>query len=152
MLRALHANSINAALGRAVLTLPVGWHRPSIAMPLQLLAIIGEQFDVGNEICGAIMSVRYHEDSVALWNRNADNEGALMKIRSVYHYIYEAPLLSYHVHQHGPRFVNLACSSMSGRRPVMTCTPSMRTVQRLAGAYFGLADKHHARLHAPRRW
>ncbi|GAB9470233.1 Eukaryotic initiation factor 4e, partial [Globisporangium polare] len=45
-----------------------------------VLAIIGEQFDVGNEICGAVISVRYNEDIISLWNRNADNSDALKSI------------------------------------------------------------------------
>jgi hypothetical protein len=36
---------------------------------------------VGNEICGAVMSVRYHDDTISIWNRNADNEAAVTKIR-----------------------------------------------------------------------
>jgi hypothetical protein len=48
-----------------------------------LLALVGEQFDVGNEVCGAVLSIRFHDDSVSVWNRNADNEGALNKIRCV---------------------------------------------------------------------
>ena len=32
-----------------------------------LLAMVGEQFDVGNEICGAKLSVRYNEDIISLW-------------------------------------------------------------------------------------
>lgn len=47
---------------------------------MQVLAIIGEQFDVGNEICGAVISVRYNEDIISLWNRNADNSDALKSI------------------------------------------------------------------------
>jgi len=40
-----------------------------------VLAIIGGQFDVGNEICGAVVSIRYQEDIISLWNRNcADND------------------------------------------------------------------------------
>ncbi|EQC40175.1 translation initiation factor 4E [Saprolegnia diclina VS20] len=46
-----------------------------------VLAIIGEQFDVGNEICGAVMSIRYNEDIISLWNRNADNNEACYRIR-----------------------------------------------------------------------
>ncbi|TYZ59211.1 hypothetical protein PybrP1_007144 [[Pythium] brassicae (nom. inval.)] len=46
-----------------------------------VLGIIGEQFDVGNEICGAVISVRYNEDIISLWNRNADNSEALRTIR-----------------------------------------------------------------------
>jgi translation initiation factor 4E len=48
-----------------------------------LLAIIGEQFDVGNEICGAKLSVRFSEDVISLWNRNADNTEATEKIRDL---------------------------------------------------------------------
>lgn len=51
----------------------------------QVLAIIGEQFDVGNEICGAVISVRYNEDIISLWNRNADHSDALRTIRCVTH-------------------------------------------------------------------
>eukprot|EP00271_Cylindrocystis_brebissonii_P011635 TRINITY_DN29519_c0_g1_i1.p1 TRINITY_DN29519_c0_g1~~TRINITY_DN29519_c0_g1_i1.p1 ORF type:complete len:224 (+),score=43.91 TRINITY_DN29519_c0_g1_i1:153-824(+) len=38
-----------------------------------VLALIGEQFDDGNDICGAGVSVR-KQDRVALWTRNANNE------------------------------------------------------------------------------
>jgi hypothetical protein len=48
-----------------------------------LLAMIGEQFDVGNEVCGAVMSVRYHEDNLSVWNRTAENDAATAKIRCV---------------------------------------------------------------------
>ncbi|RHZ30277.1 hypothetical protein DYB31_004388, partial [Aphanomyces astaci] len=47
----------------------------------EVLAIVGEQFDVGNEICGAVMSIRYNEDIISLWNRNADNSEACYRIR-----------------------------------------------------------------------
>ncbi|CAN0005936.1 unnamed protein product [Pylaiella littoralis] len=46
-----------------------------------VLAIIGEQFDVGNEICGAVVSVRYSEDVISVWNRSASNAESIEKIR-----------------------------------------------------------------------
>ncbi len=46
-----------------------------------ILAIIGEQFDVGNEICGAVVSVRGTEDIISVWNRSYDNADANNKIR-----------------------------------------------------------------------
>lgn len=46
-----------------------------------ILAIIGEQFDVGQEICGAVVSVRNNEDIISIWNRNADNEDSSFRIR-----------------------------------------------------------------------
>jgi translation initiation factor 4E len=48
-----------------------------------LLAIIGEQFDVGNEICGAKLSIRFNEDILSLWNRTASNTEATEKIREL---------------------------------------------------------------------
>jgi translation initiation factor 4E len=46
-----------------------------------VLAIIGEQFDVGHEICGAVVSIRHNEDIISVWNKNADNTEAKNKIR-----------------------------------------------------------------------
>jgi translation initiation factor 4E len=34
------------------------------------LALIGEMFPMGPEICGIVLSVRYHEDVISIWNRN----------------------------------------------------------------------------------
>uniref|UniRef100_A0A7S3LL32 Uncharacterized protein n=1 Tax=Aplanochytrium stocchinoi TaxID=215587 RepID=A0A7S3LL32_9STRA len=56
-----------------------------------LLAIIGEDIDVGNEICGAVISVRYSEDIIAVWNRNADNVEAVQKIRDALRKILRVP-------------------------------------------------------------
>lgn len=45
-----------------------------------VLAILGEQFLVGDEICGAVMSVRYNqEDIISVWNRTADDDHVLKR-------------------------------------------------------------------------
>lgn len=44
-------------------------------------AIVGEQFGVGDEICGAVLSVRFQEDIISIWNRTASNHEANEKIR-----------------------------------------------------------------------
>ncbi|CAL2225335.1 unnamed protein product [Prunus armeniaca] len=41
-----------------------------------LMALIGEQFDEADEICGVVASVRQRQDKLALWTRNAANEAA----------------------------------------------------------------------------
>ncbi|KAI9312496.1 translation initiation factor eIF 4e-like domain-containing protein [Dichotomocladium elegans] len=46
-----------------------------------LLAIIGEQFDVGDEICGAVLSIRSSEDIISVWNKTASNGRTNLKIR-----------------------------------------------------------------------
>ncbi|XP_020220748.1 eukaryotic translation initiation factor 4E-1 [Cajanus cajan] len=45
-----------------------------------LLAMIGEQFDHGDEICGAVVNVRNRQDKIALWTKNASNEAAQVSI------------------------------------------------------------------------
>ncbi|GMT32005.1 hypothetical protein PFISCL1PPCAC_23302, partial [Pristionchus fissidentatus] len=46
-----------------------------------LLTIIGEQFLVGEEICGAVCSMRNQEDIISLWNKTASNEGVTNRLR-----------------------------------------------------------------------
>lgn len=56
-----------------------------------VLAIIGEQFDVGHEICGAVVSVRHSEDIISVWNKTADNNEATSKIRDQMRRILKIP-------------------------------------------------------------
>lgn len=56
-----------------------------------VLAVIGEQFDVGPEICGAVISVRNNEDIISIWNKTADNAEAVNKIRDQLRRIWKLP-------------------------------------------------------------
>ncbi len=46
--------------------------------------MLGEQFIVGNEICGVVISIRPVEDIIAIWNRTADDTYITGRIRLVY--------------------------------------------------------------------
>lgn len=46
-----------------------------------ILAILGEQFMVNDEICGAVVSVRYAEDIISVWNRTAYDQLTTLRIR-----------------------------------------------------------------------
>ena len=46
-----------------------------------LLAVVGEQFDVGDEVCGLVVSIRYQEDIISVWNRSCSNAAAKQKIQ-----------------------------------------------------------------------
>ena len=41
-----------------------------------LFAVIGEQLGVGDELCGVSVSVRYNEDILSVWHRNAQDHEA----------------------------------------------------------------------------
>jgi translation initiation factor 4E len=59
------------------------------------LALIGEQFDHGDEICGAVVSVRARQEKIAIWTKNASNEAAqvvLSKRKEDYIYILDCLL------------------------------------------------------------
>jgi len=47
-----------------------------------ILAMIGENFEAGEELCGAVMSLRKAGDRVAVWTKTADDEKAAMEIGS----------------------------------------------------------------------
>ncbi|KAL1495917.1 hypothetical protein AB1Y20_014559 [Prymnesium parvum] len=46
-----------------------------------LLALLGGHFQLGDEICGCVLSVRYQEDILSIWNRSADSRRICMQIK-----------------------------------------------------------------------
>ena len=70
----------------------IGKDSPHLVEPIRILKLyflfVGEQFDVGHEICGAVISVRHSEDIISVWNKTADNNEATTKIRSLKHIFY----------------------------------------------------------------
>lgn len=44
--------------------------------------MIGEQFDHGDEICGAVVNVRKTQERISIWTKNAANEAAQVTIYS----------------------------------------------------------------------
>lgn len=40
---------------------------------MQVLALVGDQLDYGDNICGAVLSIRFNEDILSVWNRNASD-------------------------------------------------------------------------------
>lgn len=45
-----------------------------------LLALIGEELDNDDEICGAVISLRRAQDKLAIWTKSADNTEAVLAI------------------------------------------------------------------------
>jgi len=44
------------------------------------MAMIGEQFLVGDEICGMVLSLRYPWDQLSVWHRNSADKFVVKKI------------------------------------------------------------------------
>ncbi|XP_021722386.1 eukaryotic translation initiation factor 4E-1-like [Chenopodium quinoa] len=64
--------------GKWTVTFPRG--KSDTSWLYTLLAMIGEQFDHGDEICGAVVNVRARQDKISIWTKNAANESAQLSI------------------------------------------------------------------------
>jgi len=57
-----------------------------------VLALIGGQFDVGNEVCGVVLSVRFNEDILSVWTRTSSDLEAKLKIHTIFRRALQLPL------------------------------------------------------------
>ncbi|KAF9918526.1 Eukaryotic translation initiation factor 4E type 2 [Lobosporangium transversale] len=56
------------------------------------MAVIGDQFDVGSEICGIVLSIRGAEDILSIWNKSADEGRINLKIRDTMKRVLDLPI------------------------------------------------------------
>lgn len=66
-----------------------------------VMAVIGDQFDVGTEICGAVLSIRSSEDILSLWNQSAHEGRINLKIRDTMKKVLNLPadtIMEYKTH------------------------------------------------------
>ncbi|TPX70136.1 hypothetical protein SpCBS45565_g01907 [Spizellomyces sp. 'palustris'] len=67
-----------------------------------VMAMIGDQFDVGGEICGAVISIRHSEDILSLWNQSADDGRVNLRIRDTMKRVLNLPpncIMEYKAHK-----------------------------------------------------
>ncbi|KAI8804957.1 translation initiation factor eIF 4e-like domain-containing protein [Cladochytrium replicatum] len=67
-----------------------------------IMALVGDQFDVGAEISGAVISVRHSEDILSVWNQNAEAIRINMKIRDTLKRVLSLPpncIVEYKAHK-----------------------------------------------------
>jgi len=78
-----------------------------------LLALLGEQFMVGNEVCGAVVSIRLQEDIISVWNRTASDNTTTIRIRDTLKRVLNLPpntIMEYKYH----------CESIKNLRKLFT--------------------------------
>lgn len=66
-------------------------HRVDRAWENVCMAMLGEQFLVGSEICGIVLSTQYPEDLLSIWNRTATDFSHTTRIRDVLRRILNLP-------------------------------------------------------------
>lgn len=55
------------------------------------MAMLGEQFLVGQEICGVAIADQYPEDHLSVWNRTASDQSSTARIRDTLRRILNLP-------------------------------------------------------------
>jgi Eukaryotic initiation factor 4E len=88
----------NTQGGKWILRLPKGlasryWEEIIFALMGQQFGVLGNVKNETHEICGAVMSVRYNEDILGIWNRNAHphNQIEIDHIRTAIQKILQLP-------------------------------------------------------------
>ncbi|KAJ1919485.1 hypothetical protein H4219_001956 [Mycoemilia scoparia] len=56
-----------------------------------ILAIIGDQFEASDDICGVVLSIRNSEDIISLWNKTASDARNNLEIRDTIKYVLNIP-------------------------------------------------------------
>ncbi|KTW32384.1 uncharacterized protein T551_00474 [Pneumocystis jirovecii RU7] len=68
-----------------------------------VMAIVGDQFwNIGDELCGAVLSIRNSEDLISVWNKSSDNGRVNLKIRDFIKQVLNLPpdtILEYRGHK-----------------------------------------------------
>ncbi|XP_072905084.1 eukaryotic translation initiation factor 4E type 2-like isoform X1 [Hemitrygon akajei] len=66
-----------------------------------ILAMLGEQFMVGEEICGVVVSIRFQEDIISVWNKTASDQATTARIRDTLRRVLNLPpstIMEYKTH------------------------------------------------------
>ncbi|XP_069071767.1 eukaryotic translation initiation factor 4E type 2-like isoform X2 [Pleurodeles waltl] len=66
-----------------------------------ILAMLGEQFMVGEEICGVVVSIRFQEDILSIWNKTANDQHTTARIRDTLRRVLNLPpntIMEYKTH------------------------------------------------------
>uniref|UniRef100_A0A8C9X704 Eukaryotic translation initiation factor 4E family member 2 n=1 Tax=Sander lucioperca TaxID=283035 RepID=A0A8C9X704_SANLU len=74
-----------------------------------ILAMLGEQFMVGEEICGAVVSVRFQEDIISIWNKTASDQATTARIRDTLRRVLNLPpntIMEYKTHTDSIKYVS----------------------------------------------
>lgn len=85
-----------------------------------MLAILGEQFDVGDEICGAGVSMRQKKDCISLWNKNSQDHEVTEKIRDLLRKVLNLPThiqMEYRYHKDVLQWLNHKDPKEAGDAP-----------------------------------
>lgn len=66
-----------------------------------ILAMLGEQFMVESELCGAVISLRFQDDIISIWNKNASDQTTMHRIRDTLRRVLNLPqntIMEYKAH------------------------------------------------------
>uniref|UniRef100_A0A673UGQ4 Eukaryotic translation initiation factor 4E type 2 n=1 Tax=Suricata suricatta TaxID=37032 RepID=A0A673UGQ4_SURSU len=96
-----------------------------------ILAMLGEQFMVGEEICGAVVSVRFQEDIISIWNKTASDQATTARIRDTLRRVLNLPpntIMEYKTHTDSIKYGIVSSFSQTQPRVVRSTPTFSRTL------------------------
>jgi len=82
----------NAAGGKWMLRVKKGMS--SRVWELAVMAVVGDAFGLGAEVCGVVLVTKGGEDVLSVWNRHAHNKEATARVRDTLKRVLELPSAS----------------------------------------------------------
>ena len=73
-----------------------------------ILAMLWRQFMAGEEMCGAVISVRFQEDIISIWNKTASDQATTARIRDTLRRVLNLPpntIMEYKTHTDSIKYV-----------------------------------------------
>ena len=74
-------HAANARGGKCMLR--VKKHATDRVWEEMVLALVGDAFGLGDEVCGLVLTMKAGEDMVSVWNRSAEDKDAVLRIKAV---------------------------------------------------------------------
>ncbi|KAF3791099.1 Eukaryotic translation initiation factor isoform 4E-2 [Nymphaea thermarum] len=104
-----------------------------------LMALIGEQFEEGDEICGVVASVRQRQDKIALWTKTAANEATQISIGRKWKEIVDTnEKIFYSFHSTGSR--SRVAAELNEESQLVEITPQQQVANEWEGGLYFLKD------------
>nr|XP_045223845.1 eukaryotic translation initiation factor 4E type 2 isoform X7 [Macaca fascicularis] len=116
-----------------------------------ILAMLGEQFMVGEEICGAVVSVRFQEDIISIWNKTASDQATTARIRDTLRRVLNLPpntIMEYKTHTDS---INLEWKRKTGQLPIVDYIQHWKRLAQLLCRSGGAWEEFHGLVNSSGR-
>merc|ERR1711971_674941 len=140
----------NAKGGKWIIRLPKGL--ASRYWEEVILALIGGQFPgiTDGEICGLVISIRYSEDILGIWNKSASDRDVVDRLRDAIKKVLQLPPIAYGSMEYKPH--QNAIADRSSFRNAQAWKPNRPSSESLSNSRHRATSEHSLSRHRSGSW